>query len=138
MHKKENEMGRTKWYGTLSVNNIKEVANMIYTVLKGRKYSFVDVYEYRRYEPETRLNQCLKNGSNGSPLSIYFDDDNKYAGFNFCDTYGIWGCTTNRHDEQYDPEFNNPYIVIEDDQVTITQRTPEGRMCYWQMMVNYE
>jgi len=131
-------MSRTEWYGTLSVKNIEKVADMIYAVLKGRKYSFVDVYEYRRYKPETRLNQRLENGSNGSPLSIYFDDENRYAGFNFCDTYGVWGCSTSNQDGQYDPEFNSPYIVIENNKITITQRTPEGRMCYWQMAVDYE
>jgi hypothetical protein len=81
---------KNHWFGNITVDNIKEIANEVLHRLDGKKYTFVSVYEYKRYEPETRVHQVLENGTNGSPLSVYFDENRKYAGFNICDTYGVW------------------------------------------------
>ena len=127
-----------KFYGTLSIENIEKVSKLILETLENKKYVFVCNYEYKNYKPETRVNQKLKNGNNKSPLSFWYGDKKNYAGFNFGDTYGVWGCSTSSKDGKYDPEFNNPYIVVTQNQVTITQRTPEGKMCYWQLTVQNE
>ncbi|HBI38182.1 MAG TPA: hypothetical protein DDY71_11105 [Spirochaetia bacterium] len=128
-------MNNKNWFGTLTINNIELIANNILEILSGKKYIFVDVYEYLEYKPHTRINQKLENGSSGSPLSVYYDEHKKYAGFNFCDTYGIWGCSTSTQEDRYDPSFTNPYIVIEWNQITVKQKTPAGMMCYWQITV---
>lgn len=129
-------MNKNNWYGTLTIDNIQEVADAILEKLSGKTYAFVSAYEYRRYEPETRLNQRLHNGTNGSPLSVYYGENGDYAGFNFCDTYGVWGCSTNTNQKNWDSSYNNPYIVFDYDQITITQRTPAGKLAYWQITID--
>jgi len=123
-----------KWYGTITVENIEYVAGLILELLSGKSYTFVSVYEYKGFEPETRQNQRLENGNNGSPLSVY--KENGYAGFNFCDTYGVWCLGTSNTDLSYDPTFARPYIVIEHDKVTISQRTGANKIAHWQITVN--
>jgi len=120
-----------EWYGVVTVNNIEDVANIIYDVLKGKTYTFVSVYEYKRYEPETRTNQQLKNGTNGSPLSVYKEDG--FAGFIFCDTYGVWGLSTSNTNPAYDSTFHRPYVVVQWDKVTISWRTGENKVAHWQI-----
>lgn len=65
----------THWYDTPSVNNIESIGEEILGFLSGHKYTFVEVYEYKRFKPETRLHQKLENGTNGSPLSSYISED---------------------------------------------------------------
>lgn len=118
---------KQNWFGNLTIDNTEEVAKHILNILDEKKFSFVSVYEYKRFEPETRLHQKLENGSNGSPLSVWTEDG--YAGFNFCDTYGVWGCTT----------ADNVYIVFNwDKQITISKKTGVGQQCYWQITVEDE
>jgi hypothetical protein len=134
----EDEKVFKRFYGTLSIENAEKISNKILSVLKDKKYIFVTVYEYRGYEPETRVNQELHNGNNGTLLNFWYGENKEYAGFYFCDSYGIWGCSTSSKDGQYDSEFNSPYIVINPNQITITQRTPAGMMCYWQITIQDE
>ena len=94
--------------------------------MSGKSYTFVSVYEYKRYKPETRNNQELKNGTNGSPLSVWFGKDGTYAGFNFCDSYGVWSCGT------------GDYVEIEEErygQITIYKKTGEQKDCYCQLTI---
>lgn len=122
-------------YGTITVSNIEKFANAILEVLQGKKYSFAAAYEYKNYRPELRTNQQLENGRNGSPLSIYYGENNAYAGFHFVDTYGVWGCSTSKQEEGYDPTFEAPYINIEYGKIEITQRTGTGMIAYWTIMI---
>ena len=123
---------------TLTFGNIEFVANLILRMLSGKKYTFVSVYEYKNFVPETRLHQELKNGPNDSPLSIYFDtksSPSQFAGFNFCDTYGVWGLSTSLKNDYYDTGFNTPHIVVDWNSITITLRTPAGLLAHWQITV---
>ncbi|SRR5258706_8789230 len=120
-------------YGTVTISNIEEFANKALALLFGKNYTFVSVYEYKRFEPETRTGNHLVNGNNGSPLSTY--KENEYAGFNFCDTYGVWGLSTSTNDESYDPTFLRPYMVVTRNQITISQRTDANKIAHWQITV---
>ena len=115
---------RDNWFGTVTNENIEEIANKIFDMLKGKTYTFVEVYEYMRYEPKTRTSQKLENGTNGSPLSVWHSEDLTYSGANFCDTYGVWGISPNY------------YIVFEYNSITIHLNTPAGKEAYWQITVN--
>lgn len=123
-------MNTAKWYGTLSVANIENVVKQINELLSGKSYSFVSAYEYRRFEPEIRTGQQLRD-----KYHLWYGDNNEYAGFNFSDTYGVWGLSTNNQDGKYDPTFRNPYVEIGRDEIMITQRTGEGRIAYWLIRV---
>lgn len=84
--------------------------------------------DYFRFENsvQVRTNQELHG-----PPSLFFADDMSYAGFNFGDTYGVWGLSTSAKDDRYDPEFNNPYIVLEWSQIKITHRAGAGNLVHW-------
>jgi len=113
----------TYFLNNLTVDNIEATAHDILDFLTGHKYSFVSAYEYKRFEPETKLHQSLENGTNGSPLSSWIGEDGKYGGFNFCDTYGVWGVTTG----------DKATILFERDSITIHKTNGDGRTCYWQL-----
>ena len=125
-----------RWSGVLTIDNVEEVGNMILEVLSGREYVFVSSYEHGGFEPVIHLNQSLENGTNGSPLSWWVSEDGKFVGFNFCDTYGVWGCFTSSVNGKYDGKFTSPYIVIDWGKITITQRAPNGLLRYWQIAFN--
>lgn len=125
-----------KFHGTLTIKNVEFVAKSVLEMLNAKRYTFVSVYEYKNFEPETRVHQELKNGTNGSPLSVWFDEKNvmpEFAGFNFCDSYGSWGLSTSQKDGYYDSNFDAPYIVIDWNSITMTLRTPAGLLAYWQI-----
>lgn len=126
------------FHETLTLDNIEVTAKRILNMLYDKKYTFVCVYEYKNFVPETRVHQELRNGTNGSPLSIWFDEKNspsQFAGFNFCDSYGTWGLSTSLKSGYYDANFNAPYVVIDWNSITITLRTPAGLLAYWQITV---
>ena len=123
------------WYGTLNVDNIKAVAKTILKKLENNKYTFTSTYEYRSWSPESRVHQELKNGTNKSPLSVWFGKNNEYGGFNFCDSYGVGGVSTSQKEDKYDPNFNSPYVVIDYNEVKITHRAPNGLLCYWLIVI---
>ena len=122
----------SKFYGTLTTENIEEVANAILEKLAGKTYTFVSSNEYiGAYKPEVKINQHLENGNNGSPLSVWRGEDGRYAGFNFCDTYGVWGLSTSQTENRYDPKFNAPYVSIEYNTIEMTHRAGSGALLYW-------
>lgn len=43
------------WHGIITNKNIEEVANAILSMLKGKKYTWTESYEYRGFRPETHL-----------------------------------------------------------------------------------
>lgn len=120
------------WYGMLTVENIERVADLLRQLLKGKRYTFVAANEFFGFKPEVRTNQELKPSTTGDPINVYYDKDGKrFAGFNVCDSYGVWGCSTSLQEEQYDHEFKNPYFVFEWNKVTITHCAPAGHKLYW-------
>jgi len=124
------------WSGTLGLENIQDVATAIEQKLCDKAYTFVSVYEYMNYKPETRINQRLVRGKNGSFMSLYFDDKNDpptFAGFNFCDTYGVWGLSTSQPQGGFDPTCEAPYIEFTHTGITMNLRTPAGLWACWQI-----
>lgn len=121
-----------KFYGTLTTENIEEVANAILDKLTGKTYTFVSSNEYiGAYKPEVKTNQRLQNGNNGSPLSVWHSKDGRRAGFNVCDTYGVWGLSTSQTENRYDSRFNAPYINMERNTIEMTHRAGSGALLYW-------
>lgn len=125
------------WHGGLTVDNIENVANMILRKLDGRKYCFAS-QNYGFMEEgalDVRTDQSLENNKKGSPLSVWFGENNEYAGFNFCDSYGVWGCSTSKHNSDlaygWDSTFDAPYIVIDWNEVKIVHRAPAGHILVW-------
>jgi hypothetical protein len=114
---------KENWFGTVTNNNIVDIAQEILKRLSGKSYTWVECYEYRRFVPETRIHQHLVSGTNGSPLSIWFSDDGSYSGANFCDTYGVWGIS---------PDM---YISFERNTITIELITPAKMKATWQITV---
>ena len=127
-----------KWFGTLTLENLEEVAAMIGDLLDGKRYTFVACNEYFKFKPEVRTGQELnhKGSANGRAINAWLDDEEtppRFGGFNIGDTYGVWGCTTNVNAEghHYDPTFNAPYLSFDWGKVTITHRAPAGHLLYW-------
>ena len=125
------------WHGGLTIENAEEVGNIIYKTLKGKKYCFVSQNYSSPEETATRVrvNQHLENGKNGSSFDFWIDEEGSFAGFNFCDTYGVWGATTTFHDKEmicgWDSTYHAPYIVIEHHQVKIIQLNGHNDVICW-------
>jgi hypothetical protein len=115
---------------------------MILEKLEGKKYCFV-AQNYGFIEEgalSVRADQYLTNGRDGTPMSVYFDKkENAYAGFNFFDSYGVWGCSTSKHDKElkygWDSNFDAPYIVIDYAQIKIVHRAPAGHILVWVLAI---
>ena len=114
------------WHGMLTIDNCKKVANMILDVLKNKKYVFVEADEIYNYKPEVRVNQKLD-----AKDALATWETEKYAGFHFRDSYRVWGLSTNLKEQKYDNKFNNPYVVIDHDTISMTHRAPFGNKLYW-------
>lgn len=122
------KIDRLNWYGTLTIENIEAVVNLLKRLLEGKRYTFVACNEGRRnFRPEVRTSQQLTG-----TFKTWEGEKKDFAGFNVSDTYGVWDLSTSRHDSDgYDPSFNAPYIVFERNKVTITHRAPTGTLLYW-------
>lgn len=114
-------------YGTVTTQNIKEVADKLRDLLTGRKYTTVHCYEYKNYVPEVRLHQELGGSTNGDDVNLHFHSD-EHAQVTICDSYGVGGFSTYRTVPGYDPEFKAPYVVFERGQFRITHRAPNGKL----------
>lgn len=133
-----------KWHGTLTVDKVQEVADLILKTLDGKRYTFATFNEWgHRLEVRTGQELNHKGSTSGCAVSTYFDketDPPRFGGFHVGDTYGVWGTLTSVRAEgyYYDPQFNAPYIVITWDQVQITHRAPAGQMLYWVAAVEHD
>lgn len=125
------------WLGDLTLDNLQEVAEKINEMLTGKKYTFVSVNMmgnksrpgYLTGRPDVRTSQTLKDKQ---AMSFWFDkeqDPPQYGGFNFNDSYGIWGCSVSANPGE--EPYSNPYIVFEWTKVAITHRAPAGHLLYW-------
>lgn len=123
-------MDNTRWYGTVNVNNLEDVAKAIYNKLVGKRYVFASFNDYYNYPNviKTRVNQQIEGD-----LQVWNKGD--YAGFNIGDSYGVWGLSTWRQEEGYDGNFDSPYVSFEWDTITITHRAPADNILVWQITV---
>ena len=121
------------WYGMLTMQNIEQVCDLLRQLLGGKSYTFVASNEFFGHKPEVRTSQRLSAQSTRreNAISVWHDKEGKRASFNVTDSYGVWGCTTNLSEDEYDPDFNNPHFVFEWNKVTITHRAPAGHLLYW-------
>lgn len=124
------------WFGVLTIENLKDVAQVAFKMLESKKYTFASCIESLDHM-DVRPDQSLENGTNGSPLSVWHDEiGDKYGGFNFCDTYGVWGLSTSARDGQPFDNYNTPYISFEYDKtIRITQRNGYGNIIKWVIVV---
>jgi hypothetical protein len=116
--------------GTLTTQNIEEVAEKIEATLTGKTYTFVSANEIFGFEPRVRVNQRLKEED---ALHVWEDEGcpPKYKGFHFGDSYGVWGLSTSQQENGFDTEYNAPYVVIKWNTITIKHRAPAGHLLYW-------
>lgn len=119
------------WRGMLTINNIEQVVDRLRLLLVRKTYTFVAVNEFLEYRPKVLTGQILVPNTNRAISAYYSKDKGKFGGFLVSGSSGVWGCTTNLHNNLYDPEFNNPHIIFQRNQVNITHRTPEGRKLFW-------
>ena len=127
------------WFGVMTVDNIEDIVGKLRELLTGKRYTFVSCYEYKRYEPEVRASQELKNGTSDDPFHVWYGENQEFGGFNVGDTYGVWGLDTNGHrGANYDGKFDIPYLVFDYGKCTMTFRTPAGLLAYWVVAVECE
>jgi hypothetical protein len=126
-----------KFHGTLTLENLDKVAQMVLKTLDGKRYTFASFNELG-HQLEVRTGQRLnhRGSTSGCAVNTYFDkeqDPPRHGGFHVGDSYGVWGTSTSIHADgyYYDPKFDNPYIVITRDQIRITHRAPAGHMLWW-------
>lgn len=124
-------------YGTVTIDNIDEVAEKLKQLLEGKQFTTVCCYEYRNWEPEVRLHQYLDGGRDGENIRVIHhhlepdgNPDNPHSQITVCDSYGVWGISTTQTETRYDPDFNAPYVAFEWDRVTITARAPNDLKYY--------
>lgn len=126
----------SRWAGMLTVENIEEVAKLIFSLLEGKSYTFVSVNEIFRFKPESRSGQKLEKVSKKDKINVWYGENKKYAGFNFEDTYGVWGCDTHLRENIYDSKFENPYIEFNGNTITITHRAAGQNLIYWLIIID--
>ena len=116
------------WYGEVTIENIEAVAKTIEEVLTGKYYTFAslnadcvsifDVHTSQKLEPDKATDK--------KALSVWFDKEHtppQYAGFNFVDTYGVWGLSTGS---------DKPYISFKyNHQIRIEQLNGYGEKLIW-------
>lgn len=122
------------WFGTLTRSNIDAVCGLLQQLLSDKSYTFVAANELFGFKPEVRVGQRLEpSRSNGLVIRAYHSEHS--SGFNVCDTYGVWGCSTTAVEPTYDPSFQAPYFSFEHEKVTITHRSASGNLIYWVVAV---
>jgi hypothetical protein len=125
-------MNERSWSGTVTTKNIDKVCELMHKYLDGKKYTSVLCYEYKRYKPEVRLHQELREMTDGSTISVCHHNEN-HSQLLHCDTYGMGGFSTTLTDDGYvyDSKFNAPYISFEHmHTISITNRAPNGLLYY--------
>ncbi len=114
-------------YGTVTMQNIKEVTDRLRKLLVGCKYTVVHCYEYRDYKPKIRLHQELGGSANGDDVNLHFHSDS-HALVTIYDTYGVNQFSTSQVESGHDPEFKAPHVIFERGKFWITHRAPNGKL----------
>lgn len=148
------------WFGYLTVDNYKDVAERIRRMLTGKRYTFVAMNhafttEVQPPRLEARAGQRMKRArynEPGSEITIHDEGELGLYGFTVSDTYGIWGVSTDKTDQSPVYLDSNPsgkpigdyhaalwtaYISIEGmRQIRIVQRAPAGHRIEWIIAVD--
>ena len=113
-------------HGTVTTENIEEVADRLRDLLSGGPYTTVHCFEYNGFKPEVRLHQELGGSVDGDDVSLHFHSS-EHAQVIISDTYGSGGFSTIQTEPGYDPEFRAPYAAFErNGQFAIKHRAPNG------------
>lgn len=115
------------WSGTLTLDNLEDVAEAIRTRLESVTYTFVTRNEYMGPDwEERRTEQQVEawKAKDKQPVSTHRYDD--WGGFNVVDTYGVWGAST----------FSEATITFNEQGIIIDQNAPAGHALHWEILVD--
>jgi len=118
---------------TVTTKNIDAVAERMRAMLANHTYTVAHAYEYKGWRPEVRIHQQLegsisyKPAGDGSHISVHHHNEN-HAQLIICDTYGVGDLSTTQTTDEYDPQFNAPYIEFDYNKIAITQRAPNRQL----------
>lgn len=129
------------WFGTQTIENTPLIAARLEHMLAGKRYTFASTND--GFQPDSRIgfevrpDQRLKDTTNSN---VWYDEQTppRFSGFNFCDTYGVWGISTSATEDRYDPTFKAPYWVFEYNQARVTHRAPAGHLLVWVIAVQMD
>lgn len=128
------------WSGILTHENVEAVGNHIFEMLKRRKYTFVSHHENFNTSSsiglDVRVDQRLRTDEwrTGKTLITHVDPTS-FSGFDFADTYGVWGVNTYASDDKRSSWEKEPYIVIKYARIEIYQYSPSGHLITWKIVV---
>lgn len=114
-----------QWFGSMTLENMPKVVEVICSMLDGKKYTFASSVGGRRMDVRTDQSIDHEKATSGDAFSIWYQEATppQYGGFHVCDTYGSWGASTN--------EKEQPYISFEHHQIRIEQKNGFGEKIEW-------
>lgn len=144
----------TQFYGSMTIENAEEIGLMIYEKLKGKQYTFASHNSgFSEQSPlflDVRVNQSLSDHPGNPSFHFWMGENGEYAGFNFNDSYGVWGISTSVNNPNirvnqdshmkyyFDPDYNAPYVVIDFMDIRIVHRAPAGHILVWVISLERE
>jgi hypothetical protein len=118
-----------RWQGTYYLDEYKNlpiVFEKVKKILEGKKYHWVEAYEYRGWRPEIHQNQEADN------FSTWTSESGKsYGSFHVHDTYGVWGCAFADR-EKKDLERT---ISLYENGIEIHEKAGNGQWFWWHIIV---
>lgn len=129
------------WFGVQTIENTPLIAERLEHMLTGKKYTFASTND--GFQPDSRIgfevrpDQRLKDTTDTTNSNVWYDEQTppRFAGFNFSDTYGVWGISTSATNNKYDHTFKAPYWVFEYNQARVMHRAPAGHLLVWVIAV---
>ena len=115
-------------YGTVTTENIEEIADRLRDLLSAGPYTVVHCFEYKDFKPEVHLHQELGGSVDGDDVSLnHYSDGLESASVQIYDSYGVRVFSTSQTEPGYDPEFRAPYVAFErNGDFSIKHRAPNG------------
>jgi hypothetical protein len=131
--KEKTEMLEHNWSGVLTVHNISQVVKLLRDRLTGKRFTFITAMDTNEYRPSARTDQALKPSVTGDPFVLWSrgSKDSESAGFNVCDTYGVWGLSTSAQEGNRNEPFVHPHITFDHYTITMSFRSMSGNKIYW-------
>ena len=124
------------WQGMLTIDNIDEVAKLIFQLLGGKEFVLMEKNGLFKFKPQFTANQRLC-GVSEKGIEVRREGNNS-AGFNPEYTDAVLPISTDLKDEIFDPRYRNPHIRFEKDKVTIVKLTDAGHLMGWTAIVGNE
>lgn len=112
-----------KFNGTLTKENLTEVASLIFETLKNKRYTFVESHECFNYRPRMVMHRefidnpiKVRQNENGLLLTV-------------SDNYGMWWLETGNYDK-----LPFPHIHIDEEKIKVTFYVNDYTV-YWLIQV---